>query len=340
MKKVKYLIKRIFKMNFKQMFDTINRMHKKTKKSKIWLFFSVIYCGLKHGAGYVDYEYYKMYDLTEKQRKTIMTRGRSNHYVALLNPKEYWHLFDNKNEFNEKFKKYLNREWMYIDGDNFKDFQAFCMKHKVVMLKPNDLSCGKGISKVDTSKTDIKKLYEGCIKNKTFLIEEVAKQNELMNKLHKESVNTVRIVTIISNEGVPYVATAVVRIGSGHSVVDNFNAGGVTAMIDIETGKICSPAINAEGKIFEKHPTTNVKLEGYQIPMWDKIQKLVLEAAMVVPEIRLVGWDICVGENKPVIIEGNQFPAHDLYQPLFGINGNDEGIVPLFEELINKKKEQ
>ena len=92
MKKIKYLFKRIAKMSYKEMFNTIDRMHKKTKKSKFCLFWSVVYCGIKHGAGYVDYEYYKMYDLTEKQRKTIMTRGRSNHYVALLNPKEYWHL--------------------------------------------------------------------------------------------------------------------------------------------------------------------------------------------------------------------------------------------------------
>ncbi len=338
MKKIKYLIKRIFKMNFKQMFDTIDRMNKKTKKSKIWLFFSVVYCGFKHGAGYVDYEYYKMYELTEKQRSTIMTRGRSNHYVALLNPKEYWHLFDNKNEFNEKFEKYLGRDWMFLDGNNLDEFKAFIKKHPTVMVKPNDLSCGKGIRKIHTTKgMKLDKLYEECMCNKTYLIEEVAAQNKVVASLHPDSVNTVRIVTIIANNGKPYVATAVIRMGANHKPVDNFNAGGVCAMIDLKTGKICSPAVNTEGKLFDVHPTTKVKLEGFQIPMWDEIQKLVLKAAMVVPQIRLVGWDICVGEKGPVIIEGNQFPAHDLYQPLFGLNGNREGIVPLFEEIINRR---
>lgn len=337
MKKIKYLFKRILKMSYKEMFNTINRIHKNTKISKIKLFFDIVYCGFKHGAGYVDYEYYKMYSLDKKQRLTIMTRGRSNHYVASLNPKEYWHLFDNKNEFNEKFAKYMNREWMYLDGENIDEFASFLKKHETVMLKPNDLSCGKGIRKVNTKGMDIKKLYKQCMDEKTYLIEEVAKQNKLVNKLHPDSVNTVRIVTIIGDDGKPRVATAVIRIGTDHHVVDNFNSGGVTAMIDIKTGKICSDAINAEGVIFEKHPTTGVKLIGYEIPMWDKIQKLVLESALVVPEIRLVGWDICVGEEKPIIIEGNQFPSHDLYQPLFGINGSNEGIVPLFEELIHKK---
>ena len=125
MKKVKYLFTRIARMSYKDMFKTIKRINKETGRNRIYLFFDMIYCGFKHGAGYVDYEYYKMYDLSRSERLTIMTRGRSNHYVAELNPKEYWHLFDNKNEFNEKFKKYLGRDWMYITGDNFDEFKDF-----------------------------------------------------------------------------------------------------------------------------------------------------------------------------------------------------------------------
>ncbi len=338
MNKTKYLFDRLVHMSYKEMFNTIKRIHNKTGRNRIGIFLDVVFCGIYHGAGYVDYEYYNMYDLNHEQRKTIMTRRRSNHYVAMLNPKEYWHLFDNKNEFNEKFSKYLGREWMFINGNNFEEFKNFVQKHKVVMVKPNDLSCGKGIRKIHITKgMKLDKFYEECIKNQTYLIEEVAVQNKEISKLHPDSVNTVRMVTIIADNGKPYVATAVIRIGSGHKVVDNFNSGGVTAMIDIKTGKINTSAINSEGIIFDKHPTTKVKLEGYQIPCWKEIQDLVLKAALVVPEIRLVGWDICVGEKGPLIIEGNQFPAHDLYQPLFGVNGSNEGIVPLFEEIIHRK---
>lgn len=338
MKKIKYLFQRIIKMNYSQMFKTIKKIHKQTGKNSIYLFLDMIYCGIKHEAGYVDYEYYKMYKLSEEKRATIMTRGRSNYYVSQLNPKEYWHLFNNKDEFNKLFDKYLGRDWMYINGNNFDEFLSFTKKHKIIIVKPNDLSCGKGVEKIDSSNCDINELYQKLIDNKTFLVEEVAKQNKQISKIHPDSVNTIRIVTIIDDFGNPNVATAVIRIGTNHNVVDNFNSGGITAMIDVSTGKVNSPAINANGEIFKKHPTTNVKIEGYQIPMWDEIKKLVLEAAMVEPNIRLVGWDICVGENEPVIIEGNQFPSHDLYQPLFGINGIDEGIVPLFEKIIHEKK--
>ena len=338
MKKVKYLFHRILEMDYKSFFDTIKRIAKKEHKLRIYVFFDAVRCGLLHQAGYVDYEFYIMINLNHSDRTKIMTRGRNNHYVATLNPKEYYHFFDNKNEFNEKFSKYLNRDWMYINGSNFDEFKKFTAKHNIIIVKPNNLSCGKGVRKIDTKKEDIKKLYDELYNTETYLIEEVAKQNKIMNKLHAESVNTVRLVTIVSDYGVVSVVAGVVRMGTNHNVVDNFNGGGIAAMIDLETGKINSAAINTEGKIYEKHPTTKVKLVGFQIPLYDEIIKMVKEAALVVPEERLIGWDVCVGETKPCLIEANQFPAHDLYQPIFDVN-NVKGVIPIFEKAIKKRNE-
>ena len=336
MKKVVYLFKRIIGMNFKNFFKTIGKISRENKRSKTLLFFDCIWCGIRHQAGYIDYDFYNMYNLTGKERKTIMTRGRNNHYVSYLNPKEYWHYFDNKNEFNEKFSKYLNRDWMYLNSDNYKDFCKFIEKHKTIIVKPNNLSCGKGVEKIDTTKLDSKELYDKLIANETYLIEEVAIQCAAISKLHPSSINTIRIVTLISDYGVPQVISAVIRMGTNNSGVDNFNNGGVCAMIDIKTGKIISDGINSSGKIFKKHPNSKITFNGFQIPMWNKICDTVLEASQVVKEMRLIGWDICLGKDNPSIIEANQFPAHDLYQPLFGKNDRI-GMVPTFEKAIRKK---
>lgn len=337
MRKVRYLFKRILGMNYKNFFKTIKRIAKKEHKLSIYVFFDVIRCGLLHQAGYVDYEFYNMINLSHSERKQVMTRGRNNNYVYRLNSKEHYHYFDNKNEFNEKFEKYLNRDWMYLDETNYDKFNKFVKKHNVIIVKPNNLSCGKGVKKIDCKDKDIKELYNELLESKTCLIEEVAKQNKEMNKLHPDSVNTVRLVTIVSDYGIPTVVAGVVRMGTGHNVIDNFNGGGIAAMIDLETGKLCSNAINTDGKIFEKHPTTNVKINGFQIPLYDEIIKLVKEASLVIKEERLIGWDVCVGEDKPCLIEANQFPAHDLYQLFFDKN-NFKGVIPIFEEAINRKE--
>ena len=60
-----YLIKRIARINYKNFFTVIKRLHKKTGKNTIFLFFDVVHCGLKYKAGYIDYE------LLEKNIKNI-----------------------------------------------------------------------------------------------------------------------------------------------------------------------------------------------------------------------------------------------------------------------------
>ena len=41
---------------------------------------------------------------------------------------------------------------------------------------------------------------------------------------------------------------------------------------------------------------------------------MALEAALIVPEVRYVGWDIAITENGPVIMEGNEYPSYGLVQ--------------------------
>ena len=81
MKKLKYLVGRIFNLNFKQMKEKIEDINKKTNKSKIYIFFDMIICGIKYQAGYMDYNLFEMYNMNSKERKTIITRGINNSFI-------------------------------------------------------------------------------------------------------------------------------------------------------------------------------------------------------------------------------------------------------------------
>ena len=48
-------------MNYQKMFNTIKEISKETKKSKLFIFNDMVYCGFKYQAGYSDYKLYKMY---------------------------------------------------------------------------------------------------------------------------------------------------------------------------------------------------------------------------------------------------------------------------------------
>ena len=89
------------------------------------------------------------------------------------------------------------------------------------------------------------------------------------------------------------------------------------AAVDVETGKILTPAINSAGEQIERHPISGIELVGFQIPHWDKVREITDHAMGAMENINYVGWDIAICEDKAVIIEGNSTPDLGAYQSPF-----------------------
>ena len=332
MGKLGYLIKRVKNMNFDKMFQTIDLVNQKTNKSKISIFFDIINCGIKYQAGYVDYNLYEMYKMNKDERKTVVTRGINNEIINKYNDMTYAYKLEDKALFNNLFNKYLNREWIYIKESSIEDFKKYLKGKKEVIVKPLSLSCGKGVEKIVVKDHNPEELYNHLMQTDQTLVEDVAIQNKVLSDLYPHSVNTLRIVTLNK-----VVVAALLRIGNKGNVVDNFNHDGMVTTVDIKTGEIKYPAIDKVGNVYEVHPETNVKIVGIKIPMWNEVKKLCIEACDIVPELGYVGWDVCLGEEKPFLIEGNDFPGHDLYQ--LPVHRKDNyGLLPEFEKAMKEGK--
>ena len=107
MRRTIYILKRLKDIDKKAMFEKVESIHKKTGKSKIYILYDMQKCARKYGAGYMDYDLFEMYNLNAKQRNTYLTRGRNNELVDKYNDKAYFHIFENKDEFNILFKDYI-----------------------------------------------------------------------------------------------------------------------------------------------------------------------------------------------------------------------------------------
>lgn len=334
--KIIYMVKRIFGMNYKLFFHNIEIMHQESGKSRIRLFFDVIYCGFRYGCGHADYRLFEFWRLNGRQRATYLTRAKNNLIVKTYNQKEYIQILEDKVQFNRYFSRFLGRKWMDIRDADLDAFSAFMADLDCVIAKPLAKSGGYGIEKVKRADFDSDAAMLEYLKSHEFgLIEECIIQHPIMAEFNPYSVNTYRICTILT-DGEPHVLYFYVRVGSGKRVVDNLHSGGITCPVDPETGIIQYPGYSAymgERKTYLEHPETHHPFVGFELPMVHESVQLAFEAAKSLPQVGYVGWDIAVTEQGPVLIEGNPFPGHDLLQlPPHAPDGI--GVLPFFRKYI------
>lgn len=332
MGKLRYLIRRVGKMDLSAMMKTAQRLHQKTGKPASWLLADMVRCAVRYNAGYMDYKIAEFYRLTPAQRSTQITRGISNGIVARMNDKAYWHFFDSKAEFNALFAAQVKREWIDLTQADDAAFAAFLQGKGPLIAKPIDGSSGQGIQKIEPAEFGDATALRARLRGEGIgIVEECVVQHPAMAALCPASVNTLRIATLLGDkkQGVVY---AYIRIGNG-KVMDNVDCGGMAAPVDLETGVIRAVGADKQGNAYQNHPMTGHPIPGTQIPYWQEAVRMCLEAAQVVPQVRFVAWDVAITPEGPVFIEGNSFPSHAI--PQFAAHFPDGiGILPAFREFI------
>lgn len=335
MKQLRYICRVLFGASFKKLFQVINRVHEKCGQNKIYTFFDILNCAVRYGAGYYDYLIFAFYDMNAKQRATYMTRVRNKRLIEKLNDFNYTHIFTHKNEFNKRFTRYLGRDFRDVADINQDDFISFMAGKDVIFAKPNVGESGKGIERLKTCDfSNLEEMY-AYVKDPAHnfgVIEEQLVQHPDLNVLYPLAINSYRIVTLVQ-DGVAHCVYAVSKSGNEGKFVDNMENSGLCCPIDQETGKIAGCAHTSALINYDVHPYTGVTLMGFQLPFVKEAVELAKEAAMEVPEIRYVGWDVCVTPDGPAIIEGNVYPGYDFWQ-LPEHTPDKIGLYPTYQKLV------
>lgn len=330
---IKYLLQRILQMNYGNLFQTVEKLHGKTGRSRIVLFADIIHCGLRYGAGYKDYELCAFHDLTNDQRSTYVTRGINNRIVKLLNDPHYNRCMRDKQIFNRIYAPFIHRAWMDMANASCDDFMAFMENLDQIIAKPASANCGRGVELLRREDfQDLAQMYDHLQVTRAGIIEEVIRQHPLVSAIYPHSVNTYRIVTVL-RDGAAHVVYGFIRIGNGGQFVDNINAGGMAAPIDPETGVIRYAAYDKNGNCYDAHPATGHPIAGHALPYWKEATEMCLSAAQLIPQLGYVGWDIAVSETGPQLIEGNEFPGHDILQMPPHVP-DKIGMLPRFRQFL------
>lgn len=220
--------------------------------------------------------------------------------------------------------------WSY-DGsalttrDDWKEFFDRRVPSEFV-IKPAQGAYGKGLNVFTRSEKGFndafgksytaRQLYDSMLahtKNDSFVIQQRLKNHhELIRLSGTQSLQTVRIITFIDNNGRCRILHAHLKPIIGRHLVDTFIdglTGNIEATISLDDG-LLKPAnqITSTGlgiKTISTHPETGVSFDRFQLPLWPETCKLVKETAPNFLPVRVIGWDAALTPNGPCIVEAN-----------------------------------
>lgn len=210
----------------------------------------------------------------------------------------------------------------FIDEENKKCYTldkekiAFIIKTMInksdsdsVFIKPIDGIGGENSYRIDKDNLGeidcLNEVFDNLIKG-NFMYQDAIQQHGEISRIYPNSVNTLRIDTYLKN-GNTNIISAFLRLGQGGSYIDNGSSGGCFVGIDTDKGVlkgIGHQLLEHGGNIYTSHPDTNFKFEGFEIPYFKEAKEMCIMASSILKD-KLVGWDVAITEDGPLIIEGN-----------------------------------
>jgi len=128
------------------------------------------------------------------------------------------------------------------------------------------------------------------------------------------ALSTCRVYTILNENSDPEVVWGVFRMTSKKgAIVDNAHRGGFFTSIELSKGVINKFVVLDDSNTNSKNFTPPM-IEGKKIPLWKEIKELAINAHNVFKPRVVIGWDICLTNEGPVLVEANARPCTDIVQ--------------------------
>ena len=267
---------------------------------------------IKYGIGYTDYLKGDYINLTKEEKETYVTTKSFYKILKYLNHPMYTVCMHDKLLFNKIYYDFINRNFIDLRVSTVDDLKNFVKNKKHVFAKPPHDFGGHGIQKIAIKGIDdYNKLFKELRKKEINLVEEEIIQHEAVSKLNPYAVNPLRIVTLLDKNCKPHILATALRINMDDSAV----VGCTDVYMRInENGEVCSRVVDDVANTYEEHPLTKYKFKDAKIPYIKEALDMCKKAALKVPEVRYVGWDVAITPNGPVIMEGNEYPSYGLVQ--------------------------
>ena len=255
-----------------------------------------------------EYFYFGFWGKDRNTRREYLTDSEEDRIlVKMTGYDKYVNDLSNKWHFYQRTMSYFHRSVMLFDDSTEREtFLNFCLSTNELFIKPLAGSEGDGafsVSVVDFQTAE--NLFKMLLGTKTnWMVEERIVQTSDLGEWNGTSVNTIRLPSFLNKNGF-YVLAPILRTGRVGKSVDNTSAGGIFALIDSVSGIVCSEGYDINNVVYETHPDSGKKFNGYQIPKWSELLIIARELHTLFPAHTYIAWDFALTEKGWALVEGN-----------------------------------
>ena len=153
-------------------------------------------------------------------------------------------------------------------------------------------------------------------RRKCQLLQESLSNHACLSGLASDSLIVFRVFTCIDQAGEPVVTHAMLRVLS--KLEPSWRGSDeYAAAVDLSTGvlgQMCGDKAYGPGDWYDFHPISGVPVTGRRIENWDGIREIAIAGHRAFTDRMLLGWDIALTPDGPVLVEANAYPDTEFLQ--------------------------
>lgn len=178
-----------------------------------------------------------------------------------------------------------------------------------------------------------------ALKGGVWIVQPRYVSHKAIQLVNSSALNTTRIYTILGFNGIYYLG-GYQAFATDEAPIDSWQFGSVYVAIDPEKELlkpygITSISDRREGVLYE-HPNSKIVFDGYKLPGLKQAVDLCKRAHGFFYGVFVIGWDIALTNEGPIVVEVNERPGINVLQSLDG--GVRNRILREYKELKNANR--
>ena len=199
----------------------------------------------------------------------------------------------------------------------------FVLKNTILEAGDGFLSCKQidsGRLLVNNVPLDIDGLSK-VLGKANWVVQRRLESHKTIKVVNNSALNTTRIVTVMNGSEIEYLG-GFQSFATGNTEIDSWGKGAIYVGIVVDKGTLDSrgyyhPAVRDKTIVFE-HPDSQVCFEEYPLPFLKEALKLCIKAHRLFYNHFIIGWDVAITDDGPLIVEANEKPGMNAVQCIEG----------------------